>query len=167
MARTFEVSVTSAASVDQIHRAYGVADYWLARFAAFGTRASLDSLDVDDDGAITVITTQDLRYDALPRLVANLYPGDLKVSTTEIWTPIDGGPVRGDVTISVSGAPASGRGEGLLSPAGQGSQLTFNGTVVFKVPLVGGKIESYLGNQLAEHIPDIQRFTTAWIHDNG
>lgn len=167
MARTFEVSAASAASVEQIHAAYGVADYWLARFAAFGTRTSLDSLDVDDDGVVTVITTQDLRYDALPRLVANFYPGDLLVSTTEIWTPVDGGPVRGEVTISVAGAPGSGHGEGLLTPAGQGSQLTFNGTVVFKVPLVGGRIESYLGNQFAEHIPDIQRFTTTWILDNG
>ncbi len=36
-----------------------------------------------------------------------------------------------------------------------------------KVPLVGGKIESYIGGQLAEQIHAMQRFTTAWITKNS
>jgi len=166
MPRSFGVAVESPASVAQVHGAFGNADYWLARFEKFGTRTTLDSLTVDEEGVATVTTTQDLRYDALPRLVAAFYPGDLKILSTETWTPVDGGRVRGEIAISVAGAPGSGHGEGLLRPAGAGSQLTFNGTVVFKVPLVGGKIEGYLGGQLADQIPDIQRFTTAWIAEH-
>ena len=41
----------------------------------------------------------------------------------------------------------------------------FRDTTLQDVPLVGGKIESYLGGQFAEHIPEIQRFTTAWIRE--
>ena len=37
----------------------------------------------------------------------------------------------------------------------------------FKVPLVGGKIESYIAGQFAEQIREIQRFTTAWITENS
>ena len=58
------------------------------------------------------------------------------------------------------------RGAALLVPMGDRSQLSFNGTVEFRVPLVGGKIEGYLGGQVAEHIPEIQRFTTAWIREH-
>jgi hypothetical protein len=47
-----------------------------------------------------------------------------------------------------------------------GSQLRFSATVEVKIPLVGGKIESYVGGQLAEEIPAIQRFTTMWITEH-
>jgi hypothetical protein len=39
--------------------------------------------------------------------------------------------------------------------------------VEFKIPLVGGKIESIVGRQVIEQIAAIQRFTTAWITQNG
>ena len=167
MPRSFDVTVESPATVEQVHRAFGDEDYWLARFAAFGTATTLDSLLVDADGAVTVSTTQDLRRDGLPRLVARFYPRDLKILSSETWKPIGGGRVRGEVGIAVVGAPGSGGGAGLLVPTGDGSQLNFTGTVEFNVPLVGGRIESYLGGQFAEHIPAIQRFTTEWITEHA
>jgi hypothetical protein len=36
-----------------------------------------------------------------------------------------------------------------------------------KVPLVGGKIESFIGGQATEQIAAIQRFTTEWIAENS
>jgi hypothetical protein len=33
--------------------------------------------------------------------------------------------------------------------------------------VVGGRIESYVGSQLAENIPAIQRFTTTWIAEHA
>ncbi|HVI03941.1 MAG TPA: DUF2505 domain-containing protein [Enhygromyxa sp.] len=35
-----------------------------------------------------------------------------------------------------------------------------------KVPLVGGKVENFIGNQLVDLLIAEQRFTTAWIQDN-
>jgi len=163
MPRSFEVSVESPASVEQVHGAFGDEDYWSSRFAAFGTSSTVESLIVASDGTVTVDMVQDLRQNGLPRPLTRFYPGDLKVLTTETWQPIGNRHVRGEVTIAAVGAPGSGRGAALLMPMGDGSHLSFNGTVDFKVPLVGGKIESYLGGQFAEHISDIQRFTTAWI----
>ena len=167
MPRSFDVSVKSPASVEQVHCAFSDEDYWLARFAAFGTSTTLDSLIVDADGVVTVTTTQDLRRDGLPRLVARFYPGDLKIVSNETWEPIGGRRVRGAVSVAAAGAPGSGHGAALLAPMGKGSQLSFNGTVEFRVPLVGGKIESYIGGQFAKHIPEIQRFTTAWIAEHA
>jgi Protein of unknown function (DUF2505) len=163
MPRSFGVSVESPVSVEQVHGAFAEEDYWQARFAAFDTSTTLDALTVDPEGTVRVTTTQDLRHDGLPRLVARFYPGDLKILSTETWTPIGSRRVSGEISISVAGAPGSGRGEALLAPQGIGSQLNLNGTVEFNVPLVGGRIETYLGNQLAKQIPQIQRFTTAWI----
>jgi hypothetical protein len=42
-----------------------------------------------------------------------------------------------------------------------------NATVEFKVPLIGGKIESLIGRQLAQQFSAIQGFTAKWITENA
>lgn len=167
MPRSFDVTVESPARVDQVHRAFGEKDYWSARFARFGTATTLDSLTVGADGAVNIVTIQDLRHDALPQLVSRFYPGDLKVRGTETWQPGEGRQVHGRVAFEVEGAPGAGHGQALLVPRGSGSQLTFNGTIEFRVPMLGGAVERFLGALFAKHITDIQRFTTAWIADRA
>jgi hypothetical protein len=167
MPRSIDLSFESPATVEQVHSTFSDEDYWFARIAAFGAGTTLDSLLVDPDGSVTVITTQDLRHDALPGLLAKLYPADLSIARTENWTPIGARRVSGDICVEATGAPVSGRGTALLEPLGSGSRLGFTATVEFKVPLVGGKIESYLAGQLADGITDIQRFTTSWITEHA
>jgi Protein of unknown function (DUF2505) len=167
MPRSFDVSFESPASVEQVHSTFCDEDYWLARLAAFGGSTTLDSLIVDSQSTVTVTTTQDLRRDALPRLVAKLYRGDLNILRNETWRPIGGRRVSGQISVAVIGAPGSGRGAALLAPLGNGSRLKFSATVEFNVPLVGGKIESYIAGQLADGISEIQRFTTAWITEHA
>jgi hypothetical protein len=167
MPRSFDVSFESPASVEQVHSTFSDEDYWLARLAAFGGSTTLDSLMVDSDGTVTVTTTQNLRHDGLPRVVAKLYRGDLNILRNETWRPIGGRRVSGEIKVAAAGAPGSGRGTALLAPLGKGSRLKFTATVQFKVPLVGGKIESYIAGQLAEGIGEIQRFTTMWITEHA
>jgi hypothetical protein len=57
--------------------------------------------------------------------------------------------------------------EAWLAPAGNGSRMRFAATVQVKIPLVGGKVENSIGADLAENIPAIQRFTTAWIAEHA
>jgi hypothetical protein len=167
MPRSFEVSFESPASVEQVHSAFGDADYWLARIAAFGGGKTLDSLVVDSDGTVTVTITEDLRRSALPGMLAKLYSGDLNVRSTETWRPVDDRQVSGDISVAVTGAPGSGHGAAVLAPLENGSRLTFTATVEFKVPLLGGTIESYVAREFAQSIPQIQRFTTTWISEHA
>ena len=178
MPRSFDLSVESSASVEQIHSAFSEEDYWLARLAAFGGIGRLDSLIIRTDGSVTVVTIadmSDMRHDWLPWLVddwllgliAKLYPGDLNVVHNETWSPIGGRQVRGEVSVAARGAPGSGLGVALLAPAQNGSRLKCTVTVEFKVPLVGGKIESFFGRQVVEQIADVQRFTTKWITEHA
>jgi hypothetical protein len=166
MPRSFDVSFESPASVEQVHSAFGDEDYWLARIAAFGGSKTLDSLVVDSDGTVTVTITEDLRRNALPGMLAKLYRGDLNLRSTETWRPVDDRQVSGEISVAVTGAPGSGHGAAVLAPSGNGSRMTFAATVEFKVPLVGGKIESYIAREFAQGIPEIQRFTTAWISEH-
>ena len=166
MPRSFDVSVDSPTSVEQVHRAFRGEDYWLARLAASDGSTTLESLIVDDDRTVRVTTTQDVGRDLLPGIVAKFYRRDLKIRHTETWRPIDR-QLHGEISVAVSGAPGSGSGAALVAPTQNGSQLTFTATVEFKVPLVGGTIESFIAREFAQGIPEIQRFTSMWITEHA
>ena len=166
MPRSFDVSADSPATVEQVHSAFSDEDYWLARLATMNGRTALESLIVDDDQTVRVATTQDLGRDLVPGIVAKFYRRDLKVRHTETWRPIDG-QLRGEINVAVSGAPGSGSGAALVAPTQDGSRMTFEGSVEFKVPLVGGTIESFIAREFARGIPDIQHFITTWVTEHA
>jgi hypothetical protein len=165
--RSFDFSVESSASVEQIHSAFSEEDYWLARLAPLGGSGTLDSLVIGTDGSVTVVIIEALRPEWLPGLVTKFYPFDWQVVQNETWSPIGGGLVRGEVSIAARGAPGSGLGTVLLAPAQNGSRLQCTASVEFKVPLVGGQIESFIGGQMAEQFSAMERFTTNWITEHA
>jgi hypothetical protein len=168
MPRSFDVSTDTPASVEEVHSAFSDERYWLARLAAYGgDTMTLDTLAVDADGAVAVATTQDLRHELLPGVLAKVFPADLTVLRTEIWRPIDGRRIKANVNITASGVSASGVGTAVLTPIAAGSSLRFAGTLEVGIPLVGGRIEKYIAGQIAEEIPELQRFTTNWISGNA
>ena len=156
-------------SVEQVHRAFGDEEYWLERLADSGADDySLDSMTVNGEGS-DVVTTQTLRADRLPGVVTQFHRGDLSFVREETWTPISDGLATATVKGAITGAPATLSGTALLAPAksGAGSRLEFNASVEVKVPLVGGKIENFIGSALVDLLIAEQRFTTVWITENA
>ena len=167
MPRPFDVTTDSPASVDQIHLAFGSEAYWHARIAEFGSGATtLDHLTVDPAGTVDVATTQDLRNDLLPGPLAKAFRGDVKVVRAEIWRR-DEHTVQGEVTITASGIPGSGVVTAVLEPISEGSRLTLGGTLEIRIPLVGGRIEKAIADQIVAELPQLTRFTSDWISQNG
>jgi hypothetical protein len=174
MPRSFDMAADYEGSVEQVHRAFSDEAYWLARLADSGADdATLDLLEVGGPpgqvGGIRVVTTQVLRSDRLPGLVTQFHRGDLRIEREENWTPVSGGTANATVTGAIPGAPVTLSGSAALVPAptGSGSRLEFRATVDVRVPLVGGKIESFIGSQLVELLIAEQRFTTVWITENA
>ena len=164
MPRPFDVSADCAATVSEVHAALGNQGYWAARLSFYGGDSIvLDSLDVDPDATVRVVTIQDLRHDLLPGPLSKMFTGDLVVRRAETWRRADGGAVSGDVHITATGAPLVGCGTATLVPIGAGSRLRFSGTVEVKIPLIGGQVEKYICGQVCAEIPGVQRFTADWI----
>ena len=167
MPRSFDFLVESSVSVEQIHSAFSEEDYWLARLAAFGGIGKLDSFNIGIDGSVHLVITQGLRHDWVPMPFAKLYPRDLDVVQSETWSLIGADLIRGEVITSALGARGSGLGTVVMAPVQNGSRLKCTATVEFKVPLVGGAIESYFGRQTLEQTPEMLRFTTKWITEHA
>lgn len=166
MPRPFDVSVESPASVDQVLAALSAEEYWLARLGNMSGSTTLESLVVDDDRTVRVTTTQDLGRDLLPGIVSKFYRRDIKVRHTETWSPT-GDQLRGEIIVAVSGAPGSGSAAASVAPTANGSLLTLNGKVEFKVALVGGTVESFIAREFAKGIPDVQDFTAQWVSEHA
>ncbi|KUI02601.1 hypothetical protein AU189_22095 [Mycolicibacterium acapulense] len=168
MPRSFDMAAEYGGTVEQVHRAFGDERYWLARLTDSGADMySLDSMVIDDQGGIDVVTTQTLRADRLPGVVTQFHRGDLSFVREEAWSPVLDGKATATVKGSIPGAPASLAGTAVLSPADSGSRLEFTVEVEVRVPLVGGKIENFIGGQLVDLLIAEQRFTTLWIAENA
>ncbi|MET4428129.1 MULTISPECIES: DUF2505 domain-containing protein [unclassified Mycolicibacterium] len=165
MSRSFDFSVNSPATVEQIHHAFGERAYWLARLETFGGLGSLDSLTVDSDGAVTAVVVKEMHHDKLPGPAAKFFPREWRVVQNETWSPIGDGRVRGQVSVVPDGAPGSGAGTALLAPTPNGSHMKCTATVQFRVPMIGGAVEGIMGRLLVQNISAMQRFTTAWIQE--
>jgi hypothetical protein len=168
MPRSFDMAAEYEGSVERVHTAFSDQNYWLARLADSGAdKATLDSMTVSGDGGVDVVTTQLLRRDRLPGMVTQFHPGDLAIVREEVWTPVEDGTATAAVTGSIPGAPVSLSGTAVLAPAGDGgSRLEFTATVEVRIPLVGGKVENFIGSQLVELLIAEQRFSAAWLKDN-
>ena len=173
MPRSFDMSTDYVVSVEEVFRAFSDEQYWLARLADSGADdTALDSLQLGgpsgDDGTIDVVTTQVLRADRLPGVVTQFHRGDLRIRREERWEPITDGLATATVTGSILDSPASLTGTATLEPVTEsdGARLKLRATVEVRIPLVGGKLENFIGSQLVDLLLAEQRFTTEWLREN-
>jgi hypothetical protein len=167
MPHSFDMSVESSASVEQIFSAFSTKDYWQARLAVGESAAELRSLTADADSTVTVVAAATVVRNRLPKLITRFHPADLEVVQNEKWSRIEGGRLRGEVSVAAPPIPLSGFWEVLVTPVRTGSRLNYAATVTVNIPLVGGAIERSIGRQLAEGIAKGVPFTTEWIAENG
>ncbi|NDJ91816.1 DUF2505 domain-containing protein [Mycolicibacter kumamotonensis] len=168
MPRTFTLTEHYPGSVEQVYAAFADERYWLARLADSGAdTATLDSITVGADGGVDVVTTQGIHRDKLPALAAQFHPGDLEMARHEKWRPVRDGRAHAQVTGKIVGAPAKLSGDAVLEPASEsgeaGCALRLTATVQVDIPLVGGKIENFIGTQLGELMTAEQQFTARWL----
>ncbi len=167
MPRSFDMATEYQGTVAQVHDAFCDKRYWEARLAESGADdAVLDVFRLGHDGGVDVITTQVLRSDRLPSIVHQFHRGDLYIRRAETWTGLCGDTAEATVTSSIQHAPVALNGEARLAPVDRQARLAFRATVEVRIPLVGRKMENFIGTQLMNLLTNEQQFTTRWIAGN-
>ena len=100
--------------------------------------------------SVLLISIDTLRSDRLPGIVTQFHPRDLQIVRNERWSSVSAGVAHADVSGTVPGAPVSLVGTAVLAPTDAGSRLKLTATVDVDIPLVGGKLEDFIGRMLAE-----------------
>lgn len=154
-------------SVDQVHGAFADKTYWLERLEKSGCdAASLDALSVGADGGLEIATTQTVGFKRLPGFVSQLHAGDLTLMRRETWGPVRDGRAAGTIKGTVPNAPVSVTGTAVLSSTGRGARVDVHAIVEVRIPLLGGKVEGFIGGQLAEMVRLEEQFTSQWITEH-
>jgi len=161
MARRIEHLTTSTWPAPDVFSALVDETYLKDRLKVLGgTDAQLVSF-ASDGGTTSYQLRQGVSAEHLPSMARNLLGGDLVIQRAEAWTEAGR---TGTVEVTINGVP--GRLDGTFTLAengGGGSKLTLAGQVKVSIPLVGGKLETMIAEQVAALLEKENEFTTEWL----
>ncbi len=141
-----------AALVDETHlrdrlAALGGTDPELVAFTTTGTSTSYQ-------------LKQGVPADKLPSVARGLLGGDLVIDRAESWTEAG---YAGTVEVTLNGVPGRLDGTITLADTASGSELTLTGQVKVGIPLMGGKLETLIAEQVALLLDKETEFTAEWL----
>lgn len=110
---------------------------------------------------VTVRFRQGVDANRLPGAVKAILKGDLIVEREERWS---GQSSTGRATIS--GVPGEIRSRTVLSDRDGGCELVTTAEVRVSIPLVGGKLEGVIAEQVGKLLAAESEFTGKWLAEN-
>ncbi len=126
-----------------------------------GKGAALLSHSSTDGGAAYKLR-QGVDANRLPGPVKSILNGDLVVEREERWRPGgDGFESAGRATIS--GVPAEITSRGRLTGRGAGAELAITAEVKVSIPLLGGKIEKVVAEQVTKLLAAEAEYAEKWL----
>ncbi|MBM7812536.1 DUF2505 domain-containing protein [Saccharothrix algeriensis] len=161
MARRIEHLTTSRRPASEVFSALVDETYLRDRLAALGGVGAELVAFTRTDATTSYQLKQGVAADRLPPVARGVLGGDLVIDRAESWTEAGH---AGTVEVTLNGVP--GRLDGtitLADAAGGGSELTLVGQVKVGVPLLGGKLEGLIAEQVALLLDKEAEFTDAWL----
>ncbi|GAB3495475.1 DUF2505 domain-containing protein [Amycolatopsis cihanbeyliensis] len=151
-------------SVDEVYRAQSDAAALRARLERIGGhQARLAEHEATADG-VRFTLVQGISADRLPQAVRSLHRGDLIVHREQRWQHTGDGEVyTGTATASVDGVPGRITARTELRAGGAGAVLRATGEVTVRIPLVGGKLEGAIAEQVTALLEREAEFTASWL----
>jgi len=99
--------------------------------------------------------------------VRSFLPADFVIIRLETWRRDGDGRYTGMADVDVPGTPADATGQMGLRDAGTGSELRIRTDVTVRVPLLGGRIEGSVGQQILKLLASETAFTLDWMNRNA
>ncbi|MET1074401.1 MAG: DUF2505 domain-containing protein [Umezawaea sp.] len=164
MARRIEHLTTSTWPVQDVYRALVDETYLRDRLAVLGGNdAQLVSFS-SADGKTSYQLKQGVSAEHLPSVAKGLLGGDLVIHRAESWTEAG---TTGTVEVTLNGVPGRLDGTTVLAEHQGGSRMALTGQVKVSIPLMGGKLETMIAEQVAKLLDKENEFTTEWLANRG
>ena len=111
------------------------------------------------DSGFTLVNDQIQPTAGLPSFAKKFAGETTKAIQREEWSS----PTSGSLTIETPGKPTSMNGTITLSASGAGTVERVDLEIKAKVPLIGGKLESLMADQVREGMDIEQQVGEAWL----
>lgn len=128
------------------------------REAVCEAQKDVQKSEVTIDGT-TVTIDQTQGADRIPGFAKKFVGNEIRILQEEHWTS----PAHGDVTVTIPGKPGKIAGSIDVVAAGDGVTETVALEITVSIPLVGGKIESLIGEKLTHSLETENRVGRSWL----
>lgn len=137
-----------------------------ARLAALGGKGAAVVEYTGSGDEVSYRLRQGLDAERLPGAVRAILKGDLVVERAERWT-LDGGTHAATGSATISGVPGEIKNRSRVEAAGDGCALVITAEVKVSIPLIGGKFESVIAEQVGKLLAAESEFTGKWLAERG
>ena len=149
MSKSFSRSVESEVGVEDVF-AVLTGEHWAEQLAEhMGDDCRLVSREETAGGGVTLVLSRRLPQ-GIPGFLQKFLPSDPRVTTTDAWGPLVDGRRECTWKAKIDQAPARITGTQVLETTAGGNRHTTHGEVSVSVPLVGGKAESFIAEQISK-----------------
>lgn len=162
MPSRFEHRASFPAPVDTVYSTLVDEAFLSARLRDIGGKAAALLEHVTSDDGATIRLRQGVDAQRLPGAVRSILSGDLVVEREERWR---GHESTGRATIS--GVPAEIRSQGRLVSRGDGTELVTSAEVKVSIPLIGGKIEKVVAEQVTKLLAAEAEYAEKWLAEHA
>jgi len=155
--------------------AHSVSDVYAAMTDEAALRARLADIGGDNSAlldyapgadGVRIHLRQGVGADKLPSAVRNLHRGDLFVDRRETWR-IAGEIRTGLAEATVSGIPGEIKARTELRAEGGKTVLHTTGEVKIRIPLVGGKLEGFVAEQITKLLAREAEYSAQWLAERS
>ena len=162
MPSRFEHRASFPAPVDTVYSTLVDEAFLSARLRDIGGKAAALLEHVTSDDGATIRLRQGVDAQRLPGAVRSILSGDLVVEREERWR---GHESTGRATIS--GVPAEIRSQSRLVSRGDGTELVTSAEVKVSIPLIGGKIEKVVAEQVTKLLAAEAEYAEKWLAEHA
>lgn len=155
-----------ADGVAEVLAAYADEAALRARLAELGGKHATLQEHQRTAGGVRYKLLQGIGAEQLPQAVRTLHKGDLIVHREQTFEP-DGDGYSGVTTAGVNGVPGEITARTAITPHGEGTLLHTSGEVKIRMPLVGGKLEGVVAEQVTNLLEMEAKFASKWLAGGG
>lgn len=166
MARRIDYTAPLTSSADKAYAALSSREYWdalMTRMRELTPVSTVEEFSASDAG-IDVVLTQVIEKHTLPAVAQTVLQSDLVITRTAHYGPfVPGGTTAGSFTAVVPGAPGHLGGEIALFGEGDGATIRTSPEATVNIPLLGGKLEEMMLDNLVNLLKIEAEFTERWL----
>ncbi|MCW4353331.1 DUF2505 domain-containing protein [Hoyosella sp. YIM 151337] len=165
MARRTEYRKEFPFPAEKVYEALATRQYWEDRLTAVGgTNARVVAFETND-GGISVELEQTIPRSKLPSVAHTVIKHDMVIQRRESWSALDGAAssASGELFAAMPGGPGDVKGTRKLAADGSGSIIEATVESRVSVPIVGGKLEKVVLQNLVRLYEKEDSFTEEWI----
>lgn len=170
MPRRIEYSARLTADAKRTYAALGDRAYWdglMTKLREFTPVSTVESFESGDDG-IALVMTQVIAREMMPQIAQTVLQSDMVITRRARFGPfVDGGSTPGSFAATIPAAPGHLRGDVELYDDGDGSVLRYTPEIQVTIPIVGGKLEDVILDNLVNLFGIEKDFTEHWLRTRG